>query len=137
MKTKPFPLRQVLSITSGRLVCDMDDVYEILNFITGDNLYTHVLPRAARFAGPLIKEQYPDLAIAETEQNLARLTDLVAGAKVLGESAMVGCQRWLDWLVTAGLKREYEISSHADAWLKMDPIQEAESLVGKEKVIIV
>ena len=69
---KTFPLAQVLSVTTGRLLCDMDGIYEILNHITGDNLFTHVLPRACRFAAPLILEDHPELKYAEAGLPLAK-----------------------------------------------------------------
>jgi hypothetical protein len=38
--TRPFHLGDVLTITTGRLVSPrhMDGVYDVLNFMTGDNL---------------------------------------------------------------------------------------------------
>lgn len=59
---KTFTLGEVLSITTGKLLCDMDGVYEILNHLTGDNLYTHQLPRASRHCKPFILAQLPDLS---------------------------------------------------------------------------
>jgi len=48
MATKDFHISDILSITDGRLVSTrhMDGIYEILNFMTGDNLFTHQLPRS-------------------------------------------------------------------------------------------
>jgi hypothetical protein len=62
--TKTFHLGDVLTITTGRLVSPrhMEGVYDILNWMTGDNLFTHQLPRASdECAGPLLA-QHPDLA---------------------------------------------------------------------------
>ena len=64
MTTRAFHLGDVLTITTGRLVSPrhMDGVYDILNFMTGDNLFTHQLPRAMdECQGPLLA-QHPDLA---------------------------------------------------------------------------
>lgn len=63
---KEFHLGDVLSITTERLVSPthMAGVYEILNFMTGDNLYTHQLPRAARECRPELLKQHPALAEA-------------------------------------------------------------------------
>ena len=36
-------IKQAFSILDGRLSTSMDDVYQILNFITGENLFTHQL----------------------------------------------------------------------------------------------
>ena len=62
-ETRDFDLADILSITTGRLLSHrhMDGVYDILNFLTGDDLYTHQLPRAADTCrGPLL-EQHPQL----------------------------------------------------------------------------
>ena len=64
MSGRTFHLGDVLTITTGRLVSPrhMDGVYDILNWMTGDNLFTHQLPRAAdECQGPLLA-QHPDLA---------------------------------------------------------------------------
>ncbi len=64
MKIKKFHLGDVLSITTQRLVSPrhMVGVYDILNFMTGDNLFTHQLPRAANECKPYLLEQFPKLA---------------------------------------------------------------------------
>jgi hypothetical protein len=71
-ETKVFHLGDILSITTGRLVSPrhIDGVYDILNFMTGDNLFTHQLPRAGRECeGPLLA-QHPDLAGIEFPRDL-------------------------------------------------------------------
>jgi hypothetical protein len=63
---REFHLGDILSVTTGRLVSPrhIDGVYDILNYMTGENLYTHQLPRATEAcAGPLLA-QHPDLADA-------------------------------------------------------------------------
>jgi hypothetical protein len=70
--TRDFPLADILSITTGRLLSHrhMDGVYEILNHLTGDNLMTHQLPRAAETCRPALIAQHPflvDLTVAEAE----------------------------------------------------------------------
>lgn len=59
-----FHLGDVLSITSGVLVAPrgMAGVYDILNYMTGDSLFTHQLPRAADECRPWLLRQHPDLA---------------------------------------------------------------------------
>ncbi len=60
---KAFSIQAALSVTTDRMFCkDVGDLYEILNYITGENLMTHQLPRAARFAKPFILAQHPALA---------------------------------------------------------------------------
>jgi hypothetical protein len=47
--TKQFTLKQLFSIVDGRLATTMDDVYEILNHVCNDSLYTHHLPVAMNY----------------------------------------------------------------------------------------
>lgn len=48
-KSRKFHLGTILTIVVGKLLSPrlMDGVYDILNYMTSDNLYTHQLPRAA------------------------------------------------------------------------------------------
>jgi len=43
-----FTLKQAFSLLDGRLSTEIGDVYEMLNFIFSDNLFTHQLPSAMR-----------------------------------------------------------------------------------------
>lgn len=62
-KSRDFHLGDILSITTGRLVSPrhVGGVYDILNFLTGDNLFTHQLPRAERECKPYVLKQHPCL----------------------------------------------------------------------------
>ena len=40
----------------------IDGIYDILNFMTRDNLYTHQLPRVRRECVPHLLRQHPQLA---------------------------------------------------------------------------
>jgi hypothetical protein len=61
---REFELGDVLSVTTGRLVArrHIEAVYDILNFMTGDNLFTHALPRAAEVCRPVLFARHPWLA---------------------------------------------------------------------------
>lgn len=67
MTTKRFHLGDVLTVTTGCLVSPrhMGGVYDVLNWMTGDNLFTHQLPRAMDECEPHLKAQHPDLAAIE------------------------------------------------------------------------
>lgn len=81
---KPFHIGTVLSITTGKLLSldRMAGVYRILDYMTGESLYTHQLGRAAETCKPHLLEQFPQLdgaamdrAIADLEKNLAACAD--------------------------------------------------------------
>lgn len=59
---KEFSIEAALTVTTDRMFLkDIGDLYEILNYITGDSLFTHQLPRGARFAKPFILAACPIL----------------------------------------------------------------------------
>ena len=64
----------------------MDGLYDILNWMTGDNLFTHQLPRACRECAPRLLEQHP---------GLAEVADIPA---FNGSAAAVGewLRQWID-----------------------------------------
>lgn len=69
-ETRTFHVGDILSITTGRLVSPrhIEGVYDILNHLTADNLFTHQLPRASRECEPYLRERFPDLAAVETPE---------------------------------------------------------------------
>lgn len=70
MSTIEFEIGDILSVTTGHLLSrrHMDGIYDILNFMSGDNLFTHQLPRVCREATPVILRQHPQLAaVGEAE----------------------------------------------------------------------
>ena len=58
---RKFDLGTVLSITSERLFTDMGNIYEILNYLTDDELWTHQLSRAEDSAKPYLLSLFPEL----------------------------------------------------------------------------
>jgi hypothetical protein len=64
MTTKSFHIGDVLSITDGKLVSPdhIGGVYNILNWMTGESLMTHQLPRVSLECKPYLAEQFPELA---------------------------------------------------------------------------
>ena len=56
-----FPVEVILSVIYGKLLCDIEKVYEILNYMLDDNLYTHQIPRASKFVKQFLLKQHPIL----------------------------------------------------------------------------
>ncbi len=115
-----FTTGEIISIGIGRLCCPIDGVYRILNFLTGDNLFTHQLPRAMRTSQQWVRDQHPWLAQLEPR----------------------GCtpETWCTWLadVEDRFGQEHELTALPDgAWKRMDPVNEAISMVGDPAKVIV
>lgn len=120
-ESREFHIGDILSVTTGRLISPrhMEGVYDILNYMTGDNLFTHQLPRAADECRPYLLKQHPDLASADvslcTKDNyLVRLAGL---ALQYGETRPV---------------QPIPLMAHK----RIDPISEAKTMMG-DKVVVV
>lgn len=130
MSTRSFPLDEILSITTGCLVADRDmrAVCDVLNFMTGDDLFTHQLPRAADWARPLIFAQHPRLV------DVPEPTDLnVGGDKVATQ------ERIATWLVPLRerLGHSLLLTSQEDRWAHRDPIEELNLMRGPLETVLV
>lgn len=119
---REFPLDEVLTISTGRLVArrHMEAVYDVLNHLTGDNLFTHQLPRALDACLPLVLAQHPDLA------------------EITGEQVPADAEHIWPWVEAMEAKygKTRSLTPVAD-WEHRDPIEEACDMVGAEKVYVV
>ncbi|MGY1946674.1 DUF7736 domain-containing protein [Nocardia asiatica] len=72
MTMKEFHIGDILSVTTGILVSPrhIDGVADILQWMTGDVLWTHQLPRACKECAPALRQQFPDLAAIEVPEGL-------------------------------------------------------------------
>ena len=114
-KQKSFPTEAVCTAATGWLLCDIDHMYEILNWMTDDELWTHQLPRAFTAAKPVLADLYPDL---ETDQ----ITE----------------DNWEDWR-DRWLERygpTMTVPRIAD-WQHRNSLDELVSMVGPERVMVV
>ena len=110
---------EIISVGNGSLCCPIDRVYTMLNFLTGDNLFTHVLPRAFRACRNHVETQFPWLL----------------------ELPEINRDNWEAVVndVTAKYGNEHElIALPKGSWQSVDPIQEAiELMEGRDKIIVV
>lgn len=122
-ENRVFDLGDILSITTERLVSKrhIDGVYDILNYMTHDNLFTHQLPRASEECAPILLKQHPQLADIsvpdkfEDEDHVWRWLEEQKG--IYGETLAVEP-------LNAG-KHEH-----------IDALEELSDMVGPEKVIV-
>lgn len=118
---KEFHLGDILSISTGRLVSPrrMDGIYDILNYMTGDNLFTHQLPRAAQECRPYLLEQMP------------WLTDIQPTDDVKDWDAWVSAQ--------ATEYGEYHFVEPVPTTTHkiVDPIEELEQMIPSKPIILV
>ena len=130
MTTKPFHLGDILSVTTERLVSPrhIGGVYDILNWMTGDNLLTHQLPRACdECKGPLLA-QHPDLAAIVPPETFGD------GTKDSAEEAV---NRWLaEQVAIYGETREVAPLA-AEDHTAIDPLAELRMMKPDAEIIAV
>ncbi|TRZ78547.1 hypothetical protein D4R87_00410 [bacterium] len=119
---QPFHISDVLTITTGRLVSTrhMDGVYEILNFMTDDSLFTHQLPRASNECKPRLLDQFPFLRDID-----------VSG---------INEETWKSWLSSQVSKfggYHDVIPLNSEDHKKINPIEEIVDLIGEDKVLVI
>ena len=139
---KDFHISDLLTLTTGRLVGSrhMRGVYEILNFMTGDSLFTHQLPRAMEECEPWLRQQFPrlfpeDAMMAEMLKLLEG--QLEAAASDADLAPLVAA--WVESVRVAwGLPERvpvYELPPEFHTHI--DPIEEARAMMGDDRVIVI
>jgi hypothetical protein len=100
---KRFPLGAVLSVTTEILLTPITGLFELLNFMTADNLFTHQRERVRLECRPFLLQQHPKLATVDasgvTPDNWpAWLADQVAqfGAELEVETLPEGEHYYID-----------------------------------------
>lgn len=61
IKSGIFPTTVVITLYTGRLCCNIQDVCEALNYLTGEDVFTHQIPRVLREVQPFMLEMFPQL----------------------------------------------------------------------------
>jgi hypothetical protein len=126
---REFDLGDVLSVTTGVLLCSVsgsrqhpiEGVYDILNYMTGESLYTHQIPRVCGEARPVILARYPQLSGIEIPE-FKSPDDVPAFVAQLREQhgAMFAIPRM-----------------NADQHERIDPLSELAEKVDPSKIIVV
>lgn len=76
---KLLPTLGALSITDGRLMSDIGDVYAVVSFFIGRDAYTHELGRRSGEIKQVLLDKYPDL-LGDRETHWEIVRDRVVGA---------------------------------------------------------
>jgi hypothetical protein len=126
--TKEFPTADVLSAITGMMVpSELHDypitgVYLVLNWMTGEDVYTHQIPRIGREAAPVVLALHPELQAAVEEAK-----------HVNPDNWREWRQRWLDRYGATITVPKMTIAEHE----RIDPISELAEMVHPDKIVVV
>lgn len=140
---KYFPIGVVLSLTTGRLVSPshMDGIYEALRFLTGEDVYTHQIPRVMKECEPWLKSQFP-LLMKDAPEMAELLAGLDMGMAVAPEINDIRASIVANWV--EGVRVKYEMPETVPVYelprelhTSIDPGEEARAMFGDNKVITI
>lgn len=110
----------LLSVITGRMLAPggFGDVHKLLDYITGDQLFTHQLLRAFEVVKPIMAERYPTLAAIDVPEDV--------GA------------RFKEWLADVASKHGemHDVEPIGNAWERRDPMAEAVEMFGDRLSIV-
>ena len=142
MQTKRFPLRVLLTVTTGRLLTEPRDggngieaLYEILGWMTDDSPCTHQLPRLAEECKPWLLRWFPELGPAGAA--LDKLDGWIADSC---DGPETGVLLWLTEvkMLFPALRNEYDVPRiPADDHERKDPYDELVQMRGTDEGIII
>lgn len=124
---KEFHIGDVLTITTGIMVSPegIGGVYQILDWMTGDQLFTHQLPRASRLCEPILKDLYPEIATVEIPNTSAVPESLIP-------------EFWIDWLSKQAKRFGEKIRvPKLTTYTPIDPLEELISMRPNAEIILV
>lgn len=119
---REFELGDILSVTTGVMVTPrlMEGLYDICQFMAGEQVWTHQLPRVMREAAPVILRQHPGLSIVD--------------------ASSVTPDNWREWL-------DAQVAAHGAALTispmtegdheRIDPLSELAEKVHPDRIIVV
>ncbi|TCM56192.1 hypothetical protein C8J36_103564 [Rhizobium sp. PP-F2F-G48] len=122
--TKIFPVDAVMSTVTGILVSEagIGCIYEVLNWMTGESVYTHQIPRISREAAPVLIALYPDMQSA------------------IDEASQVNGDNWREWLATWRARYGDEIAvpvMNIAQHERIDPMSELVEMVSPERIVTI
>ena len=122
MGSKAFPTLDVLSSATGRLMSDISGVYQVLSFASGEDVYTHQMPRVSIEFASHLKKYRPDLLPAFDESEAVTPENY----KEIGA----------DWIRRFGETIDV-LRMNADEHERIDPLSELVEHIHPDKVILV
>ena len=130
----------ILSITHDRLISldHMDGIYKILNYLTGENLFTRQLVRASKTCKPYLLKTYPILADSRIDAAFEKLTEVLEHLKQQDspdDDIMLAIKGWAVQYVYPVTGEYLDILPLDRPYLTMNPVDEATWMRGHDEGI--
>jgi hypothetical protein len=119
-ETREFTTGAVISAATGKMCCDLDELYDILGWLVGESLMTHQLPGAATAVEGDLKRQHPWIAELDTDS-------------VNRENV----RAWYDGVVVVHGSRTTVARVEDPEWIRGNALQDLQDIAGGKPVLVV
>lgn len=143
MNKKSFHISALITVYSGKTVCTPErgiydypigGVYDVCNFMSGEDNFTHQLPRVADEVRPYLREQHPWLEQYEKD----KMPDFRKGRDKSQQAAINReVDAWIDEQITKHGEWFDVIPMHPEDHASPDPIQEFHDMAPDAKLIVI
>lgn len=119
---KAFPTADVIGTITGRLLGKIDGIYQVSEFMCGEPVWTHRLPRVGREIQPVVLRQHPQLApVIEEAETVTR------------DNWQECLARWIERFGPTIALRPMTADDHES----IDPISELAEKVHPDRIVVV
>jgi hypothetical protein len=133
--SKKFHITQLLSVYTGILFqtpgteYPIEGVYEILDYMTGEELQTVALPRASKKAKPYLERQFPWLASLnyKSEYTNEELDIIIKAQKTFTNNQINQHGEWFD--VISMFEGDHEVLDPYEDIYRIDPTKRPEDII--------
>lgn len=135
---KKFHISDVLSVTTGRLVSDrhIEGVCDILEWMSGESLMTHQLPRVGKEAKPVLSAKFPHLSKESLSADLDELDQLLQSANRDQKKSAAIVRSWVSALASR-FGSEFAVPKlNENQHEYIDPTSELAEKVHPDRIIV-
>lgn len=133
---KNFKTIDILSVTTGRLLGEMDGIYDVLSHLTGSIVMTHSIPNLMEPCARAIREQLSDVNWDHLADNVTRAAMVAAGFSDNNHAKSYLAARVSEFTQGAGCGESMPLSEMPDAaFFVRDPIEEIEEIAPGKALI--
>lgn len=103
---RTFDVADLLTVTTGRLLCSVDRLYDLLGYMVRDSVWTHQLPRVGDECKPWLLRWFPELQPA-----CDRLDSLDRWIAKTPDQPDRGIVMWLSelWTTYPTIRAQYDV----------------------------
>lgn len=76
MESKEFDLGIILSLTTGRIFAKLDKIYDAVDYLTNDKIYTHQMIRVLPILKEYVLSTYPELRGIGEEEKFENVSEI-------------------------------------------------------------